>query len=58
MSSDKTAHLYDVRNDFKKLHELSGHGAWVWDAAFSTDSRFVVTGMFLACTILIGSFVR
>ena len=45
-SSDKTAHIYDVRNDFKLLCELKGHQAWVWDCAFSADSQFIVTGMY------------
>lgn len=49
-SSDKTAHIYDAKGDFRLLQELAGHGAWVWDAAFSADSRFVAT----ACSDKIG----
>lgn len=29
---------------FKLSSTLSGHSNWVWDAAFSADSSFILTG--------------
>eukprot|EP00047_Mylnosiga_fluctuans_P008871 m.9144 g.9144 ORF g.9144 m.9144 type:complete len:311 (+) comp2369_c0_seq1:23-955(+) len=42
-SSDKTARIFDVANDFRQVATLGGHGSWVWDCAFSGDSNYVVT---------------
>jgi G protein beta subunit-like protein len=43
-SSDKTAKLWDVEDEFNMKHSLAVHTAWVWDCAFSGDSKYVVTG--------------
>lgn len=42
-SSDRTAKLWDVANEFEHLGSLVGHKMWVWDCAFSADSAFVIT---------------
>jgi G protein beta subunit-like protein len=43
-SSDKTAKLWDVDDEFSMSHSLAVHTAWVWDCAFSGDSKYLVTG--------------
>jgi G protein beta subunit-like protein len=51
-SADRTAHLYkknpttndDENYDNLIYHgSLTGHEKWIWDAAFSADSAYVIT---------------
>lgn len=42
-SSDATAKIWDVTNDFSLQHQLCGHSMWVWDCSFSFDSSLLVT---------------
>eukprot|EP00035_Acanthoeca_spectabilis_P036563 m.40354 g.40354 ORF g.40354 m.40354 type:complete len:302 (-) comp8068_c0_seq1:676-1581(-) len=42
-SSDMTARIWDVNDDFELKHTLEGHTAWVWDCAFSGDSALLLT---------------
>lgn len=45
-SADTTIKLWQIENNytasFKK--QLTGHQRWVWDAAFSADSAYLVSG--------------
>jgi WD40 repeat protein len=48
-SADTTIKIWQIENNytasFKK--QLVGHQRWVWDAAFSADSAYLVSGMFV-----------
>lgn len=43
-SSDSTARVWNVQNNFEQAAILHRHSMWVWDCAFSGDSAFLVTG--------------
>jgi G protein beta subunit-like protein len=43
-SADKTVKIWDCKNSFDELQTLEGHQRWVWDASFSADSAYLVTG--------------
>ena len=44
-SADHTVKLWSTEEyDFTLLKTLTGHQKWVWDAAFSADSAYLVTG--------------
>jgi G protein beta subunit-like protein len=45
-SADKTSRLWDVK-ELNLMATLTGHKTWVWDAAFSADSAYLLTGMSL-----------
>jgi target of rapamycin complex subunit LST8 len=40
-SSDYTIKIWDLEGNLKK--ELKEHKRWVWDAAFSSDSAYLVS---------------
>ncbi|PVU87448.1 hypothetical protein BB559_006049 [Furculomyces boomerangus] len=40
-SPKKTEYIYEIRAEL--VHTLSYHKSWVWDAAFSNDSGYLVT---------------
>mmetsp|Transcript_8462 Transcript_8462/g.12781 ORF Transcript_8462/g.12781 Transcript_8462/m.12781 type:complete len:163 (-) Transcript_8462:43-531(-) len=42
-SSDQTAKIWKVGDDYKLDKVLAQHQRWVWDAAFSDDSNYLVT---------------
>lgn len=42
-TSEKVAKVYNVRQDFQHIGTLSGHTMWVWDCAFTADSRHIIT---------------
>ena len=59
-SSDKTAKLWSVDEEYKLDQTFTAHTAWVWDCAFSGDSKYLVTGTLLHDTrfcMLAHSFV-
>jgi len=45
-SADTTVKIWSIgpNFDFKLDKVLKGHQRWVWDAAFSADSAYLVTG--------------
>jgi len=45
-SADTTIKIWTIGEDWKvrKKTELVGHQRWVWDAAFSADSAYLVSG--------------
>lgn len=45
-SADTTVKIWSIGPsfDFKLEKTLQGHQRWVWDAAFSADSAYLVTG--------------
>lgn len=44
-SADSTVRLWSTINyDYTPEKVLTGHQRWVWDAAFSADSAYLVTG--------------
>lgn len=51
-SADTTVKIWSIspNYEFKQEKVLIGHQRWVWDAAFSADSAYLVTG---SCSILI-----
>eukprot|EP01125_Pyxidicula_operculata_P004758 TRINITY_DN1777_c0_g1_i1.p1 TRINITY_DN1777_c0_g1~~TRINITY_DN1777_c0_g1_i1.p1 ORF type:complete len:334 (-),score=56.14 TRINITY_DN1777_c0_g1_i1:54-1055(-) len=42
-SSDHTAKLWSVSDNFKHEKTLVGHQRWVWDCAFSSNSTYCIT---------------
>lgn len=47
-SADSTVRLWSTLNyDYVPEKTLKGHQRWVWDAAFSADSAYLVTGELL-----------
>ena len=46
-SADTTVKIWSIgpNFDFKLDKVLKGHQRWVWDAAFSADSAYLVTGV-------------
>jgi hypothetical protein len=52
-SADQTARIWKT-SDFTLLQELKHEAQrWVWDAAFSADSQYILTGNFASYIILI-----
>ena len=44
-SSDSTIRIWSTINfEYTAEKTLTGHQRWVWDAAFSADSAYLVTG--------------
>jgi G protein beta subunit-like protein len=44
-SADKTVKVWSTENyEYRLERTLEGHQRWVWDAAFSADSAYLVTG--------------
>jgi G protein beta subunit-like protein len=44
-SADTTVKIWSTENyEYKLERVLTGHQRWVWDAAFSADSAYLVTG--------------
>lgn len=45
-SADTTVKIWSISSnyEFKQEKVLLGHQRWVWDAAFSADSAYLVTG--------------
>lgn len=44
-SADSTVKIWSTANyDYTLIRTLQGHQRWVWDAAFSADSAYLVTG--------------
>jgi WD40 repeat protein len=46
-SADSTVKIWSTVNfEYTPEKTLTGHQRWVWDAAFSADSAYLVTGKF------------
>lgn len=46
-SADHTVKIWSTANyEYNLERTLTGHQRWVWDAAFSADSAYLVTGEF------------
>ena len=44
-SADTTVNLWRPHAEgFAKISTLEGHSRWVWDAVFSSDGLYIVTG--------------
>lgn len=53
-SADSTVRIWSTVNfEYTPEKTLTGHQRWVWDAAFSADSAYLVTGMLEKCNELI-----
>lgn len=53
-SADSTVRIWSTVNfEYTPEKTLTGHQRWVWDAAFSADSAYLVTGKFRTCLALI-----
>lgn len=48
-SADTTIKIWQIGDDWRvrKKTDLVGHQRWVWDAAFSADSAYLVSGLSL-----------
>lgn len=47
LGSDSQVKIWSIHSDsqsVKLASTLSGHSNWIWDAAFSADSSFILTG--------------
>jgi target of rapamycin complex subunit LST8 len=47
-SADTTIKIWQIENNYTVTHKktLYGHQRWVWDAAFSADSAYLVSGKY------------
>lgn len=54
-SADHTVKIWSTAGiDYTLEKTLTGHQRWVWDAAFSADSAYLVTGKPSVCQNAIG----
>jgi hypothetical protein len=56
-SADQTARIWKT-SDFTLLQELRHEAQrWVWDAAFSADSQYILTGSYASCIIFVTGLI-